>query len=158
MRIHNFLKLLLTITVSLLAGVIGSLFTTPAIQGWYATLIKPEFNPPSWIFAPVWTILYIMMGVAAFLVWKQGRELRNVVLPLGIFTVQLILNALWSIIFFGIRDPKLAFIEILLLWLAILATIITFRKVSRPAGWLLVPYLLWVSFASYLTFTIWMLN
>lgn len=99
-----------------------------------------------------------MMGVAAFLVWKRGGELKNVALPLSLFVIQLALNALWSIIFFGMHNPKLAFFEILLLWVAILATIISFMKISKPAGWLLVPYLLWVSFASYLTFSIWMLN
>ncbi len=158
MHIHNFLKLLITVTLSLFAGAIGSLFTVSAIQEWYPILIKPALNPPSWIFAPVWTTLYVMMGVAAFLVWKRGGELKNVALPLSLFVIQLVLNALWSIIFFGIHNPKLAFIEILLLWVAILATIISFMKISKRAGWLLVPYLLWVSFASYLTFSIWMLN
>ncbi|KKT81675.1 MAG: TspO protein [Candidatus Yonathbacteria bacterium RBG_16_43_6] len=158
MHIHNFLKLLITVTLSLLAGAIGSLFTVSAIQEWYPMLIKPALNPPSWIFAPVWTTLYVMMGVAAFLVWKRGGELKNVTLPLSLFVIQLVLNALWSIIFFGMHNPKLAFFEILLLWVAILATIISFMKISKRAGWLLVPYLLWVSFASYLTFSIWMLN
>lgn len=158
MHIQNFLKLLITVTLSLLAGAIGSLFTVSAIQEWYPILIKPALNPPSWILAPVWTTLYIMMGVAAFLIWKRGGEFKNVALPLSLFAVQLVLNALWSIVFFGMNNPKLAFFEILLLWIAILATIISFMKISRTAGWLLVPYLLWVSFASYLTFSIWMLN
>lgn len=158
MRIHNFLKLLITVTLSLLAGAIGSLFTISAIQEWYPILVKPALNPPSWIFGPVWTTLYVMMGVAAFLVWKRGGELKNVALPLSLFVIQLVLNALWSIVFFGMHNPKLAFFEILLLWIAILATIISFMKISKLAGWLLVPYLLWVSFASYLTFSIWMLN
>ena len=158
MHIHNFLKLLITMSLSLLAGAVGSFFTVSAVQEWYPILIKPALNPPSWIFAPVWTVLYILMGISAFLVWKRGGELKNVALPLSLFAMQLVLNALWSIVFFGMHNPKLAFFEILLLWIAILATIISFMKISKLAGWLLVPYLLWVSFASYLTFAIWMLN
>lgn len=158
MHIHNFLKLLITVMLPLLAGVIGSMFTVSAIQEWYPVLIKPALNPPSWVFGPVWTTLYIMMGVAAFLVWRRGEKFKSVVLPLSLFGVQLVLNALWSIVFFGMHNLELAFIEILLLWFAILATIISFFKISKLAGWLLVPYLLWVSFASYLTFSIWMLN
>lgn len=158
MHIHNSLKLLITVALSLLAGAIGSLSTSSSIQEWYPALVKPALNPPSWIFAPVWTTLYVMMGVAAFLVWKRGGELKNVKLPLLLFIIQLVLNALWSIIFFGMQNLTFALFEILLLWIAILATIISFMKISKRAGWLLVPYLLWVSFASYLTFSIWMLN
>jgi len=155
---NNFFKLLIAIVLSLLTGVIGSLSTSSSIQEWYPTLVKPALNPPSWIFAPVWTTLYVMMGVAAFLIWKREGELKNIKLPLTLFVIQLVLNALWSIIFFGMQNLTFALIEILLLWSVILATIISFMKTSKLAGWLLVPYLLWVSFASYLTFSIWMLN
>lgn len=158
MRIHNFLKLLITVTASLLAGVIGSLFTASEIQGWYTTLIKPEFNPPSWAFGPVWTTLFVLMGIAAFLIWKKGLDRRDVKIALCIFLGQLILNTLWSIIFFVLHSPGGAFIEIVFLWLVILATIIAFAKISKPAAWLLVPYILWVSFASYLNYAIWALN
>jgi tryptophan-rich sensory protein len=129
-----------------------------SITDWYADLVKPKLAPPNWIFAPVWTILFVLMGVAAFLVWKKGLDRKDVKIALGIFVGQLVLNTLWSIIFFGLRSPGSAFIEIIFLWVAILATIISFARISRPAAWLLVPYILWVGFASYLNFMIWMLN
>jgi len=155
---NNTIKLIVALVISQLAGIIGAIFTTPAIDGWYAGIVKPALNPPSWIFGPVWTTLFVLMGIAAFLVWKQGLERRDVRIALGIFVGQLVLNTLWSIIFFSLQSPGGAFIEIIFLWLAILATIVTFAKISRPAAWLLVPYILWVSFASYLNYAIWMLN
>ncbi len=158
MQISNTAKLVIAIVGSELAGIIGSVFTAPAIAGWYTTIVKPELNPPAWVFGPVWTTLFALMGVAAFLVWKQGLERRDVRIALGIFVGQLALNTLWSILFFGLQSPGAAFIEIVILWFAILATIVAFARISRPAGWLLVPYILWVSFASYLNFSIWMLN
>ncbi len=158
MQISNTAKLVIAIVGSELAGIIGSVFTAPAIAGWYATIVKPELNPPAWVFGPVWTTLFALMGIAAFLVWKQGLERRDVRIALGIFVGQLALNTLWSILFFGLQNPGAAFIEIVVLWFAILATIVAFARISRPAAWLLVPYILWVSFASYLNFSIWMLN
>jgi tryptophan-rich sensory protein len=164
MKKGNFLKLVAAIVVSELAGVIGSLFTTPAIfSGWYADLGKPAFNPPSWVFAPVWTMLFALMGIAAWLVWikmdSRFRENdRRIKIALWIFGGQLALNALWSIIFFGLKSPAWAFIEIIILWLAILAAIIAFAKISKTAAWFLVPYILWVSFAGYLNFSIWQLS
>ncbi len=165
MRVNNFFKLVIAIAVSELAGVIGSVFTVSAIPNWYAWLVKPALNPPSWVFGPVWTILYALMGVALFLIWKQHSNiLENVrmlrIWRIGIvaFFIQLFLNAIWSIIFFGLHSPGWAFVEIIFLWLAILATIIAFAKISKPAAWLLVPYILWVSFAGYLNYSIWTLN
>ena len=158
MRVNNFFKLVIAIVVSELAGVIGSVFTISAIPNWYAGLVKPALNPPSWVFGPVWTTLYLLMGVAAFLVWKKGFERKDVKLALGIFSVQLFLNAIWSIIFFGLHSPSGTLVEIIFLWLAILATIIVFAKISKPAAWLLVPYILWISFAGYLNYSIWTLN
>lgn len=158
MKIKSFLKLLLCIVLSQAAGLIGSFFTMPAIDSWYATLARPEFAPPNWVFAPVWTTLYILMGVAAFLVWQHGFEKKEVKIALSIFGVQLILNSLWSIIFFGLQSPGWAFVEVTFLWVSILATIIAFAKVSKLAAWLLVPYILWVSFAAYLNFMIFWLN
>lgn len=140
------------------AGIIGSVFTTPSIPTWYATLVKPALNPPAWVFGPVWTTLFALMGIAAFLVWQHGWYRRDVRIALGIFVGQLVLNTLWSIIFFGLHSPAAAFAEIILLWLAILATIYAFARVSQVAALLLVPYMLWVSFASYLTYMLWMLN
>lgn len=140
------------------AGIIGSIFTAPSIQGWYATLMRPELAPPNWLFAPVWTTLFFLMGIAAFLVWRKGWHRTEVKLALGIFGVQLVLNTLWSILFFGLRSPGAAFIEIIFLWLAIVATIVAFARVARPAAWLLAPYIAWVSFAAYLNYMIWTLN
>jgi len=162
MKINNILKLVISIGVSLGAGAIGSFFTAPAVQSnWYLELIKPAFNPPSWVFGPVWTTLYILMGISLFLIWKinpsearPGERRRAVIL----FFIQLVLNVFWSIIFFGLHSLGGAFIEIVFLWLTILATIIAFAKISKSAAWLLAPYILWVSFAVYLNFAIWLLN
>lgn len=158
MTLNNTFKLVIAIIISELAGIVGSVFTTPSISTWYATLAKSGFNPPAWIFAPVWTTLFALMGIAAFLVWKKGLGRKDVRIALGIFLVQLILNTFWSIIFFGLHSPGGALIEIVFLWLAILVTIIAFAKISKPAAWLLVPYIAWVSFAAYLNFMIWTLN
>jgi translocator protein len=158
MRISNFSKLIITIGVSQFAGVIGSVFTVLAIPNWYSTLVKPALNPPSWVFGPVWTTLYALMGIAAWLVWKSGWERKEVKIALGLFSTQLFLNAIWSIIFFGLHGPGWALVDIAMLWLAIVWTMIVFYKISKPAAYLLVPYLLWVSFASYLNYSIWVLN
>lgn len=158
MKLNNTFKLAITIAVSELAGIIGSVFTMPSIPGWYAGIVKPTVNPPAWVFGPVWTTLFAFMGIAAFLVWKKGLDRRDVKIALSIFLGQLALNTLWSIIFFGFHSPGGAFVEIIFLWFSIVATIITFAKISRPAAWLLLPYILWVSFAMYLNFAIWTLN
>lgn len=124
---------------------------------WYLTLNKPSWNPPGWVFGPVWTLLYTMMAIAAWLVWRKGgiaKQRR----PLTLFAVQLLLNALWTPLFFGLHMLGVAFAEIILLWIAILATILAFRKVSPSAAWLLVPYLLWVTFAAILNATLWWMN
>jgi tryptophan-rich sensory protein len=158
MKISNISKLIIAIVVSEFAGIIGSVFTASSIPGWYAGIMKPDLNPPAWVFGPVWTTLFALMGIAAFLVWKKGLDRRDVKIALGIFMGQLVLNTLWSIIFFGFKSPGVAFVEIIFLWLAILATIIAFAKISKPAAWLLVPYILWVSFAAYLNYSIYALN
>jgi benzodiazapine receptor len=153
---NNRIKLILSILISLAAGAIGSIFTSSAIPTWYAALNKPFFNPPNYLFGPVWTVLYIMMGIALYLVWAKGYKKHKK--AINVFGIQLILNALWSVLFFGMRNPLLAFIEIILLWSAILYTIILFHKTSKTAAYLLIPYLLWVSFASVLNFYIFYLN
>jgi tryptophan-rich sensory protein len=158
MRLSNLWKIIISVLVAELAGVIGSLFTFAAIPTWYATLAKPAFNPPNWVFAPVWNILFILMGVAAFLVWKRGLDKKAVRLALILFLVQLVLNSFWSIIFFGLHNPGAAYIEIIFLWLAILATIISFYKVVPKAAYLLIPYILWVTFAAFLNLSIWRLQ
>ena len=156
MKFTNVEKLVISIFICLLAGFIGSFFTSPAIPTWYATLQKPSFAPPNWVFFPVWTSLFIMMGISLFLIWK--REDKKVKNAIYIFTVQLVLNALWSVAFFGLRSPLTGLIDIIILWIAILATIISFMKISRTASYLLIPYILWVSFAAILNFSIWKLN
>lgn len=158
MHSRDWFKLGAAVLVSELAGIIGTFFTTPAIPTWYADLVKPSWNPPSWVFGPVWTTLFALMGIAAFLVWRKGLQRRDVRIALGVFAVQLVLNTCWSILFFGLRNPGAAFAKIIALWLAILATIVTFFRISKTAAWLLLPYIAWVSFAAYLNYTIWMLN
>jgi tryptophan-rich sensory protein len=154
----NIFKLIISIIVCQLAGFIGSLFTTPNINTWYATLTKPSFNPPNWVFSPVWTTLFLLMGISLYLIWKQGFEKKNVKNAILIFGIQLILNILWSILFFGLQNPLLAFIEIIILWLAILFTILVFYRIKKSAAYLLIPYILWVSFAAILNFFLWRLN
>jgi len=151
-------KLIVSIAVCQSAGLIGSLFTTPAIPTWYAELRKPDFSPPNWVFAPVWTALYTLMGVAAWLIWRKGWSAPGARTALTVFVVQLVLNSLWSVLFFGLRSPSLAFVEILALWCAILLTMILFFRMCRASGWLLLPYFAWVSFAAVLNFYIWQLN
>jgi tryptophan-rich sensory protein len=151
-------KLLACLAVVLTAGGVGSLATTRAIPTWYKGLAKPSFNPPEWLFGPAWTALYLLMAVAAWLVWKRGIGAAGVKLALAVFLVQLILNALWSILFFGLRSPLAGLIGIGGLWLAILATIILFFRVSVPAGVLLLPYIGWVTFAALLNAAILRLN
>jgi len=158
MSLKDILKLIGIIIICQLAGFIGSLFTTPAIPTWYKTLTKPSFNPPNSIFSPVWITLFLLMGISLFLVWQKNHKDRKVKIALLFFAVQLVLNILWSILFFGLKSPLGAFIEIIILWFAILLTIIKFFKVSKPAGLLLLPYILWVSFAALLNFSIWNLN
>jgi tryptophan-rich sensory protein len=158
MRGSDLLKLLASLTVVLAAGGIGSLATTRAIPTWYKGLVKPSFNPPEWLFGPAWTMLYLLMAVAVFLVWKQGFGVPGVKLALAVFLVQLVLNALWSVLFFGLRSPLAGLVEIAVLWVAILATIILFFRVSVPAGVMLLPYIAWVSFAAVLNAAIFGLN
>jgi len=148
----NLGKLIFSIIICELAGIVGSIFTAPAVKTWYPTLIKPSFKPPNWLFAPVWTALFLLMGIAMFLVWKRDKK------GLGIFFTQLVFNILWSIMFFGLKSPLLGFIVIIVLWILILMTIIRFFKISKPAGWLLIPYIFWVSFATILNLAILILN
>lgn len=154
----KFLAPLGFILISQLAGVVGSFFTAPAISTWYSTLNKPSFNPPSWVFGPAWITLYTLMGIASYLIWQKRGESSLAKTALIIFFVHLVFNALWSIIFFGFHSPMWAFVEIVFLWAMILSLIVIFYKIDRRAAYLLVPYILWVSFASVLNFSIWRLN
>jgi tryptophan-rich sensory protein len=150
------IKLIICCGVPLAVGFGGSFFTNSL--DWYQTLAKPAFNPPSWVFAPVWTVLYLLMGVSAFLVWRKGPADTAVKVALACFVLQLVFNALWTPIFFGAKQPLIAFADIVLLWLAIAATIICFYRVCKLSAILLVPYILWVSFAAVLNASICMLN
>jgi benzodiazapine receptor len=152
------LKLVLSILICQSAGLIGAVFTSASISTWYVTLNKPFFTPPNWLFAPVWLTLYTLMGVAAFLVWQHGFQDPQVKRAVSIFGVQLILNALWSGAFFGLQSPLAGFIVIVVLWIAILATILKFFAISKTAGLLLIPYILWVSLAAALNGALVILN
>jgi tryptophan-rich sensory protein len=158
MKPRDILKLVVSIIACQCAGIIGSIFTRGAIPTWYVTLEKPAFNPPNWLFAPVWTLLYIMMGIAAFLVWRKGLENRQVRIALIVFLVQLVLNALWSVVFFGLESPLYGLIVIAALWVAILFTVLKFFRISLAASVLMWPYMLWVTFAAVLNVSIWLLN
>jgi benzodiazapine receptor len=151
-------KLISSIIVCLAVGFLGSLATRPAIPEWYAGLVKPAFNPPNWVFGPVWTVLYLLMGIALFLVWRLGLDTRGVKTAVVLFLVQLALNALWSWVFFGWHQLGWSFAVIVALWVFILLTMLRFFPLLKAAAWLLVPYLVWVSFASVLNFSIWRLN
>ena len=150
-------QLLLCLILPLAVGGISGFFTVEAIPGWYRTIEKPEWNPPSWVFGPVWTTLYILMGIAMFLIWTRPRtELRQRALYLN--AIQLILNFFWSFIFFNVHAMGWALVEILMLWILIVATLFAYDKVYKPAAWLLLPYIIWVSFATLLNGAIWWLN
>jgi len=154
---NNWLKLIIAIIICEAAGGIGSIFTANSVAIWFPTLNKPSFNPPNWLFAPVWTLLFLLMGIALYLVWqkKSNQWVKTAVM---IFAFQLILNIAWSFLFFFLHNPLAGLIEIIFLWLAILLTIIYFYKISKPAAYLLLPYLLWVSFAAVLTYFLFRLN
>ncbi len=154
----QYIKLVIAILICLLAGFIGSIFTSKSVSTWYTTLNKPSFNPPGWVFAPVWTTLFILMGVSLYLVWSKGLEVEGVKSAIIIFSVQLLLNILWSLLFFGLQSPLYAFIDIIVLWIMILLTIVYFYRISPVSSYLLFPYILWVSFAAVLNFMIVRLN
>ncbi|RTY86218.1 TspO/MBR family protein [Flavobacterium sp. GT3R68] len=156
---NKFKRILVVVATCLALGYFSGLVTQSSIETWYPTLLKPSFNPPNWIFAPVWSMLYIMMGIAAGLVWNRVEfEKETVKKALVLFAIQLALNALWSILFFGLKNPLLALIEIVLLWLMIYETYLKFSKIDKIASYLMLPYLAWVSFAAVLNASLWWLN
>ena len=152
------IKLISSIVICQAAGVIGSLFTTPAIPTWYASIEKPSFTPPNSVFGPVWITLFLLMGIALFLVWREGLSDRNVRNTFTLFIVQLVLNVLWSAAFFGLRSPLAGLVVIIVLWAAIFLTIIRFFAISTTAGALLIPYIAWVSYAAVLNGALYILN
>jgi tryptophan-rich sensory protein len=162
----DILRLGISIAAPLIAGVIGSIFTSESVSTWYQTIEKPSFSPPNWLFGPVWTTLYVLMGISLFLIWRatsttttfpEDRRSRKIAAFIA-FGSQLILNVLWSFIFFGLRSPQLAFAEIVILLISIVVTIVIFYKISRLAAVLMMPYAGWVTFASFLNLQIWLLN
>ena len=156
---NKYIKIAIALLVCLAVGYSASTVTRPSVETWYPTLVKPIFNPPNWIFMPMWTLLYILMAVAAGLVWDKIKEQNEVVKKaLLFFIIQLTLNAIWSYLFFGLKNPLLALVEIALLWLMIYETYLKFIKINKTAGYLLIPYMAWVAFASVLNASIWWLN
>jgi translocator protein len=157
-EMKEWIKLVIAIAIPVGVGALAGYFTATGVDSWYRSIEKPSWNPPDGVFAPVWTTLYIMMGIALYLVWKssapQDQKRRAIVL----WSVQLLFNALWSFLFFNIHNIGLALADIIVLWLAILVTIFLFARIHKLAAWLLVPYISWVSFATLLTYTIWKLN
>lgn len=151
---NKVVKLLSAVAVCWIAAVIGSIATFSQIPTWYTTLVKPEWNPPNWLFGPVWTVLFTLMGVSLYLLWKN----KNNAIAVRFFYIQLFLNILWSWMFFGWHRLDLALVEIVVLWIAIVKTVNYSYKVNKTAGLILLPYLIWVSFAGFLNYTIWMLN
>jgi benzodiazapine receptor len=152
-------RIVIALAVCLSVGYSASVITRPSIATWYVDLIKPSFNPPNWVFMPAWTLLYILMAVAAGLVWDKIKEQnQEVKTALGFFLIQLTLNAIWSYVFFGLKNPLLALIEIALLELMIYETYLKFIKINKTAGYLLIPYMAWVAFAGILNASIWWLN
>lgn len=151
-------KLLVSIIGCELVGILGTPFTTAAIPTWYATLNKPFFAPPNWLFGPAWTLLYFLMGISFYLIWKQNTKSKNVQIAKKFFFSQLFLNFIWSPIFFGLRSPLLGLIVIVLMWALIITTIYKFHPLSKWAAYLLIPYLLWVTFATTLNGAILLLN
>ncbi len=160
MDLKKILKLIGLIVLCEVIGSLGSIFTIPSIPTWYADLVKPFFSPPNWIFAPVWTTLFLLMGIAFYIIWEsKEKKLGKIrILALGWFEVQFAFNVIWSYLFFGLRSPFLGFVGILLLWISIVITISYFFKVNKKAAYLLIPYLLWVCFAGILNFFIMLLN
>ena len=153
----KFIPLIISIAIAQAAGIIGSVFTVSSVNTWFDTLAKPTWNPPSWVFGPVWITLYTLMGIAAYLIW-QHKDVAGAKTALVVYGVHLIFNALWSILFFGLKNPGLAFLDIIILLVLIVVTAVLFGRISPVAGALLLPYLAWVLFATYLNYSIWQLN
>lgn len=155
---NNAIKLIIAVAIPLIVGGLSGFFTVTGVESWFQTINKPTWNPPNWIFGPVWTTLYIMMGVALFLVWKAERSDILKKTAIILFSTQLVLNFFWSFIFFNQHQMGWALVEIIALWIFILLTIFAFANVSKLAAWLLVPYISWVSFAAILNYTLWKMN
>ena len=159
-KVKEFPLLVLCIMICQATGFIGSYFTNMSVSTWYSTLIRPPFTPPGWVIGIVWFILFILMGIALFFVWRNNLRLNNALIrnAIIVFGAQLVFNILWSAAFFGLQSPEAGLAVISILWVLVMATIVMFWRVSREAALLLVPYILWVSFAAFLNYNIWLLN
>lgn len=159
LKVKSFKKLLISLLLPQLAGFLGSFFTRPAISNWYTFLEKPSFSPPNWVFAPAWITLYFLMGISIYLIWtsssKEKIESKKIFV---LFWVHLLVNALWSLVFFGLKSPAGALVNIIILWVLIIILIIKFWRINKWASYLLIPYFFWVTFASILNYSIWFLN
>jgi translocator protein len=151
-------RLASSLIIVLLVGLLGSLATTPELATWYVTLAKPVWTPPNSWFGPIWTTLYILMGIALYLVWREGLDRKDVKLAILVFAVQLVLNLLWSVVFFSLHSLLGGLILVIALWIGILVNIIVFYRIYKPAGLILIPYIVWVSIATYLNFSVYLLN
>ena len=151
-------KLIISIIIVFLAGAVGTVYTLPQITTWYAALTKPSWTPPNWTFGPIWSTLYVLMGISLFLVWRESLERKDVKIAILVFAVQLTINIIWSLVFFGGHNIFGGLVLVIILWIAILANIIVFYRVSKAAGLILIPYLIWVSIASYLNYSVFLLN
>lgn len=154
----NYAELVISLVICQIPGALGSLVTFSSITNWYSTLIKPAFAPPNWLFGPVWITLYLLMGISLYLIWDKGLNSREGKIAVALFAIQLALNAAWSPIFFGLHALRLSFYVILALWAFIASTIVRFYSISKPAAYLLIPYIGWVSIASVLNYFIMVLN
>ncbi len=151
-------KLIVSIVVVFLAGAVGTVYTLKQITTWYVALTKPGWTPPNWAFGPIWSTLYVLMGISLFLIWRQGLYRKDVQIAILVFAVQLAINVIWSIVFFGTHNIFGGLVLVLILWISIFINIIVFYRISKPAGLILIPYLLWVSIASYLNYSVFLLN
>ncbi len=154
----NYKRLFISLALPQIAGLVGGFFTASSVAVWYAGLIKPSFSPPNWVFGPVWIILYFLMGVSAYFIWQKIEQNKVAISALWLFWIHLFFNASWSIVFFGMQNPGLAFVNLIIIWIMIVVLMIKFWKINRCSTYLLIPYFLWVSFAGILNYFIWFLN
>ena len=151
-------KLIASILVVFLAGAVGTIYTLKEITTWYVSLIKPSWTPPNWAFGPIWSTLYVLMGISLFLIWREGLERKDVKIAILVFAIQLLINVVWSITFFATHNIFGGLVMVIILWISILINILVFYRISKPAAIILIPYLIWVTIAGYLNYTVFLLN
>ena len=151
-------KLIISILIVFLAGAVGTVYTLKEITTWYVNIPKPSWTPPNWAFGPIWSTLYVLMGISLFLIWREGLNRKEVKIAIGVFAVQLMVNVVWSLIFFGTHNIAGGLVLVILLWITILVNIFVFYRISKPAGIILIPYLIWVTIAGYLNYSVYLLS